>query len=117
MVAVLGETTGHQALIKLRNRMRIDPEGYTILKYVSLTTVKTVNGSIIHYSNFTTLSLCSNFVSRERPRIRLYALDLTRMSALPDGTLGREYLRFLEENVRQMKNTEMITLTFFNRSN
>uniref|UniRef100_A0A673GIL0 Ubiquinone biosynthesis protein COQ4 homolog, mitochondrial n=1 Tax=Sinocyclocheilus rhinocerous TaxID=307959 RepID=A0A673GIL0_9TELE len=66
MVAVLGETTGHQALIKLRNRMRNDPEGYTILK--------------------------------ERPRIRLSTLDLTRMSALPDGTLGREYLHFLEEN-------------------
>ncbi|XP_052468306.1 ubiquinone biosynthesis protein COQ4 homolog, mitochondrial-like [Carassius gibelio] len=66
MVAVLGETTGHQALIKLRNRMRNDPEGCTILK--------------------------------ERPRIRLSTLDLTRMSALPDGTLGREYLHFLEEN-------------------
>lgn len=63
------------------------------------------------------LSLCSNFVSRERPRIRLSTLDLTRMSALPDGTLGREYLRFLEENVRQMKNTDIITLTFTNRSN
>ncbi|XP_050966593.1 ubiquinone biosynthesis protein COQ4 homolog, mitochondrial isoform X2 [Labeo rohita] len=66
MVAVLGETTGHQALIKLRDRMRNDPEGYTILI--------------------------------ERPRIRLSTLDLTCMSALPDGTLGREYLRFLEEN-------------------
>uniref|UniRef100_A0A672LY67 Ubiquinone biosynthesis protein COQ4 homolog, mitochondrial n=1 Tax=Sinocyclocheilus grahami TaxID=75366 RepID=A0A672LY67_SINGR len=74
MVAVLGETTGHQALIKLRNRMKNDPEGYTIL-------------------------------SIECPRIRLSTLDLTRMSALPDGTLGREYLHFLEENVRQMKNT------------
>uniref|UniRef100_A0A671S4V2 Ubiquinone biosynthesis protein COQ4 homolog, mitochondrial n=1 Tax=Sinocyclocheilus anshuiensis TaxID=1608454 RepID=A0A671S4V2_9TELE len=69
MVAVLGETSGHQALIKLRNRMRNDPEGYTILKYVSF-----------------------------RPRIRLSTLDLTRISALPDGTLGREYLHFLEEN-------------------
>uniref|UniRef100_A0A672M051 Coenzyme Q4 n=1 Tax=Sinocyclocheilus grahami TaxID=75366 RepID=A0A672M051_SINGR len=67
MVAVLGETTGHQALIKLRNRMKNDPEGYTIL-------------------------------SIECPRIRLSTLDLTRMSALPDGTLGREYLHFLEEN-------------------
>lgn len=63
------------------------------------------------------LSLYSNFGSRERPRIRLSTLDLTRMSALPDGTLGREYLRFLEENVRQMKNTDIITLTFTNRSN
>lgn len=31
MVAVLGETTGHLALINLRDRMRNDPEGYTIL--------------------------------------------------------------------------------------
>nr|XP_005165544.1 ubiquinone biosynthesis protein COQ4 homolog, mitochondrial isoform X3 [Danio rerio] len=68
MVAVLGETTGHQTLIKLRDRMRNDPEGSTILL--------------------------------ERPRIRLSTLDLSNMSALPDGTLGREYLRFLEENVR-----------------
>nr|XP_055056984.1 ubiquinone biosynthesis protein COQ4 homolog, mitochondrial isoform X1 [Misgurnus anguillicaudatus] len=66
MVAVLGETTGHMALINLRNRMRNDPEGYTILT--------------------------------ERPRIRLSTLDVTRMCALPDGSLGREYLRFLEEN-------------------
>ncbi|NP_001108192.2 ubiquinone biosynthesis protein COQ4 homolog, mitochondrial isoform 1 [Danio rerio] len=66
MVAVLGETTGHQTLIKLRDRMRNDPEGSTILL--------------------------------ERPRIRLSTLDLSNMSALPDGTLGREYLRFLEEN-------------------
>ncbi|KAG9281869.1 hypothetical protein AMEX_G444 [Astyanax mexicanus] len=66
MVAVLGETTGHLALIKLRDRMRNDPEGYTILT--------------------------------ERPRIRLSTLDLNRMSTLPDGSLGREYLRFLDEN-------------------
>ncbi|KAK7165194.1 hypothetical protein R3I94_003537 [Phoxinus phoxinus] len=66
MVAVLGETTGHQALIRLRDQMRNDSEGCTILV--------------------------------ERPRIRLSTLDLTQMSALPDGTLGREYLRFLEEN-------------------
>lgn len=34
MVAVLGETTGHQALIKLRDRMKNDSEGCTILVYV-----------------------------------------------------------------------------------
>uniref|UniRef100_A0A3Q3VI51 Ubiquinone biosynthesis protein COQ4 homolog, mitochondrial n=1 Tax=Mola mola TaxID=94237 RepID=A0A3Q3VI51_MOLML len=66
MVAVLGETTGHLALIKLRDRMRNDPEGYTILT--------------------------------ERPRIRLSTLDLSKMTSLPDGTFGREYLRFLEDN-------------------
>ncbi|TRZ03561.1 hypothetical protein DNTS_013480 [Danionella cerebrum] len=66
MVAVLGETTGHQALMRLRDRMKTDPEGYSVLL--------------------------------ERPRIKLSTLDLSHMSALPDGTLGREYLRFLEEN-------------------
>lgn len=66
MVAVLGETTGHMAVIRLRDRMRNDPEGYTILT--------------------------------ERPRIRLSTLDLTQMCALPEGSLGREYLRFLEKN-------------------
>ncbi|NWQ84309.1 COQ4 protein, partial [Columbina picui] len=35
---------------------------------------------------------------RERPRIRLSTLDLTRLRGLPDGTLGREYVRFLEDN-------------------
>ncbi|KAI5615651.1 ubiquinone biosynthesis protein COQ4-like, mitochondrial [Silurus asotus] len=66
MVAVLGETTGHLALLKLRHRMNNNPEGYTVLT--------------------------------ERPRIRLSTLDLSRMSKLPDGSLGREYLRFLEDN-------------------
>uniref|UniRef100_A0A674DBE5 Coenzyme Q4 homolog (S. cerevisiae) n=1 Tax=Salmo trutta TaxID=8032 RepID=A0A674DBE5_SALTR len=67
MVAVLGETTGHLALNTLRDRIRGDPEGYTILTY-------------------------------ERPRIRLSTLDLSKMAFLPDGSLGREYLRFLEDN-------------------
>ncbi|KAK2819199.1 hypothetical protein Q5P01_024760 [Channa striata] len=66
MVAVLGETTGHVALINLRNRMRNDPEGCTILI--------------------------------ERPRIRLSTLDLSKLASLPDGSFGREYFRFLEDN-------------------
>ncbi|XP_072309201.1 ubiquinone biosynthesis protein COQ4 homolog, mitochondrial [Eucyclogobius newberryi] len=66
MVAVLGETTGHLALVKLRDRMRNDPEGYSILL--------------------------------ERPRIRLSTLDLTAMSSMPDGSFGREYLSFLDDN-------------------
>ncbi|XP_056147006.1 ubiquinone biosynthesis protein COQ4 homolog, mitochondrial [Lampris incognitus] len=66
MVAVLGETTGHLALMNLRDRMRNDPEGYTILM--------------------------------ERPRIRLATLDMNKMSLLPDGSFGREYLRFLQSN-------------------
>ncbi|KAL6096847.1 coq4 [Pungitius sinensis] len=67
MVAVLGETTGHLALKNLREKMRNDPEGLTILT--------------------------------ERPRIRLSTLDLKEMASLPDGSLGREYLRFLEDNL------------------
>ncbi|KAF7662948.1 hypothetical protein LDENG_00221820 [Lucifuga dentata] len=66
MVAVLGETTGHLALINLKDRMRNDPEGCTILT--------------------------------ERPRIRLSTLDQHKMASLPDGSFGREYLRFLEDN-------------------
>ncbi|XP_054896682.1 ubiquinone biosynthesis protein COQ4 homolog, mitochondrial isoform X3 [Poeciliopsis prolifica] len=67
MVAVLGETTGHLALINLRERMKNDPEGHMILT--------------------------------ERPRIRLSTLDLEKMASLPDESFGREYLRFLEDNV------------------
>ena len=36
---------------------------------------------------------------RERPRIRLSTLDLNKMASLPDGSFGREYLRFLDDNV------------------
>ena len=41
--------------------------------------------------------LCFTF--RERPRIRLSTLDMARLRGLPDGSLGREYVRFLEDNV------------------
>uniref|UniRef100_A0A8C7HMC6 Coenzyme Q4 homolog (S. cerevisiae) n=1 Tax=Oncorhynchus kisutch TaxID=8019 RepID=A0A8C7HMC6_ONCKI len=64
--SVLGETTGHLALITLWDRTRGDPEVHTILI--------------------------------ERPRIRLSTLDLSKMAFLPDGSSGREYLRFLEDN-------------------
>ncbi|XP_064379768.1 ubiquinone biosynthesis protein COQ4 homolog, mitochondrial [Dromaius novaehollandiae] len=37
-------------------------------------------------------------ILRERPRIRLSTLDVNRLRGLPDGTLGREYTRFLEDN-------------------
>ncbi|XP_029371903.1 ubiquinone biosynthesis protein COQ4 homolog, mitochondrial isoform X2 [Echeneis naucrates] len=66
MVAVLGETTGHLALINLRDRMKNDPEGYTILT--------------------------------ERPRIRFSTLDMNKMASLPDGSFGKEYFSFLEDN-------------------
>lgn len=41
------------------------------------------------------------FTSRERPRIRLSTLDMARLQGLPDGSLGREYVRFLEDNVSE----------------
>ncbi|XP_041099693.1 ubiquinone biosynthesis protein COQ4 homolog, mitochondrial isoform X2 [Polyodon spathula] len=37
-------------------------------------------------------------ILQERPRIRVSTLDLGRLGAMPDGSFGREYLRFLEEN-------------------
>ncbi|NXA34767.1 COQ4 protein, partial [Eudromia elegans] len=37
-------------------------------------------------------------ILQERPRIRLSTLDVEGLRGLPDGTLGREYLRFLEDN-------------------
>uniref|UniRef100_A0A8B9VMX0 Ubiquinone biosynthesis protein COQ4 homolog, mitochondrial n=1 Tax=Anas zonorhyncha TaxID=75864 RepID=A0A8B9VMX0_9AVES len=37
-------------------------------------------------------------ILQERPRIRLSTLDMDRLQGLPDGTLGREYVRFLEDN-------------------
>lgn len=47
------------------------------------------NGRLTH--------LC--FAFRERPRIRLSTLDMAKLRGLPDGSLGREYIRFLEDNV------------------
>ncbi|KAF1426490.1 hypothetical protein FQV22_0005814, partial [Spheniscus magellanicus] len=37
-------------------------------------------------------------ILQERPRIRLSTLDMARLRGLPDGSLGREYVRFLENN-------------------
>ncbi|XP_050176009.1 ubiquinone biosynthesis protein COQ4 homolog, mitochondrial [Myiozetetes cayanensis] len=37
-------------------------------------------------------------ILQERPRIRLSTLDMSRLRGLPDGSLGREYVRFLEVN-------------------
>lgn len=41
----------------------------------------------------------AHFPCRERPRIRLSTLDVAGLRGLPDGTFGREYMRFLEDNV------------------
>ncbi|XP_036118011.1 ubiquinone biosynthesis protein COQ4 homolog, mitochondrial [Molossus molossus] len=37
-------------------------------------------------------------ILQERPRISLATLDLGKLQSLPEGSLGREYLRFLDEN-------------------
>ncbi|XP_065275102.1 ubiquinone biosynthesis protein COQ4 homolog, mitochondrial isoform X1 [Emys orbicularis] len=37
-------------------------------------------------------------ILQERPRIRLSTLDVTGLRGLPDGTFGREYVRFLDSN-------------------
>ncbi|XP_066466843.1 ubiquinone biosynthesis protein COQ4 homolog, mitochondrial [Tiliqua scincoides] len=37
-------------------------------------------------------------ILQERPRIRLSTLDVTGLRGLPDGTFGREYIRFLDDN-------------------
>ncbi|XP_063000655.1 ubiquinone biosynthesis protein COQ4 homolog, mitochondrial [Elgaria multicarinata webbii] len=37
-------------------------------------------------------------ILQERPRIRLSTLDIAGLQALPDGTFGREYVRFLDDN-------------------
>ncbi|XP_021499353.1 ubiquinone biosynthesis protein COQ4 homolog, mitochondrial [Meriones unguiculatus] len=37
-------------------------------------------------------------ILRDRPRISLSTLDLSKLQSLPEGSLGREYLRFLDVN-------------------
>ncbi|XP_045627014.1 ubiquinone biosynthesis protein COQ4 homolog, mitochondrial isoform X3 [Ursus americanus] len=38
-------------------------------------------------------------ILQERPRISLSTLDLDKLRSLPEGSLGQEYLRFLDVNV------------------
>lgn len=52
-------------------------------------------------------------VGRERPRIRLSTLDLTKMASLPEGSFGREYLRFLEDNVSVGQEASYLLHIFF----
>ncbi|XP_019672178.2 ubiquinone biosynthesis protein COQ4 homolog, mitochondrial isoform X2 [Felis catus] len=39
-------------------------------------------------------------ILQERPRILLSTLDLDKLRSLPEGSLGQEYLRFLDVNLR-----------------
>lgn len=95
MVAVLGETTGHLALVNLRNRMKKDPEGLTILRSVCQVLSWLCPFGFIWFN----ISFPWLLTDRERPRIRLATLDLNEMASMPEGSFGREYLRFLEDNV------------------
>ena len=36
---------------------------------------------------------------RERPKINSSTVDIEKLKSYPDGTLGREYTKFLEVNV------------------
>uniref|UniRef100_A0A8D0H981 Ubiquinone biosynthesis protein COQ4 homolog, mitochondrial n=1 Tax=Sphenodon punctatus TaxID=8508 RepID=A0A8D0H981_SPHPU len=47
-------------------------------------------------------------VLQERPRIRLSSLDMNGLRELPEGTFGREYIRFLDDN-RVSPDTRMPT--------
>lgn len=66
MISTFGETTGHAALKKVRERMLQDPEGQLILK--------------------------------EKPIVSSETINLKYLDSLPDGTLGKEYWRFLSYN-------------------
>lgn len=65
LVATLAETTAGPALERLRDAMLADPHGE------------------------------GPRILRERPRISSRTADPARLRGLPDGTLGREYVRFL----------------------
>uniref|UniRef100_A0A8C2ZF37 Coenzyme Q4 homolog (S. cerevisiae) n=1 Tax=Cyclopterus lumpus TaxID=8103 RepID=A0A8C2ZF37_CYCLU len=80
MVAVLGGDNRTPSVNKYQDKMRNDPEGYTIL-------TKAQGSVCLH-------------------------LILNEMASLPDGSLGREYLRFLEENVSVRVQTDYISSEF-----
>jgi ubiquinone biosynthesis protein Coq4 len=39
------------------------------------------------------------FCHRNRPRINSHTVDLEKLRQMPDGTLGRTYIKFLDSNV------------------
>jgi ubiquinone biosynthesis protein Coq4 len=39
------------------------------------------------------------FCYRNRPRINSRTVDLEKLRQMPDGTLGRTYIKFLDSNV------------------
>ncbi|XP_039576013.1 ubiquinone biosynthesis protein COQ4 homolog, mitochondrial isoform X1 [Passer montanus] len=105
MVAVLGETTGCLALPNLRDKMKNHPEGYRILQCVPPHPSLPPSpcglwwGSRHEAKQVPWPSEGRAWKQdRERPRIRLSTLDMARLQGLPEGSLGREYVRFLEDN-------------------
>jgi len=45
------------------------------------------------------LIYCMHFFHRKRPRINSSTVDLEKLRQMPDGTLGRTYIQFLDTNV------------------
>ena len=44
-------------------------------------------------------------ILRQKPRINSQTVDLDKLKKYPEGTLGRTYTRFLEDNVSKSLNT------------
>ncbi|KAA0202390.1 hypothetical protein HAZT_HAZT004572 [Hyalella azteca] len=66
MVATLGETTGHKALVRIHQKMLQDEEGRLVLQ--------------------------------DKPRISSSTVNLPALRSLPEGTLGKCYTNFLDNN-------------------
>ncbi|KAF0303776.1 Ubiquinone biosynthesis protein COQ4, mitochondrial [Amphibalanus amphitrite] len=47
---------------------------------------------------------------RDRPVINSGTVDLAALSRLPDGTLGREYIRFLEQQILRLRAPGCVTI-------
>ncbi|KAG9470419.1 hypothetical protein GDO78_017824 [Eleutherodactylus coqui] len=48
-------------------------------------------------------------ILQERPRIRMSNLDISRLRELPTGSFGREYVRFLDDNVSDRHLNTLVT--------
>lgn len=45
------------------------------------------------------ITLYAHYIFRTKPRIRTDAIDMSSLRSLPVGTLGREYIRFMDHYV------------------
>ena len=85
MIATMGETTGYLAIKYMRQQMMADPVGRQILEWDT----KWLNDWNDYMIGFYS----------EQPRINTGTVDLSYLKSLPDGTFGREYVRWLDVNV------------------